>query len=64
MPKTGGLQPGQKVKPYLQNNQSKRYGVMAQMVEHLPSKHKALSTKNKKLMKANKLPPTVECTNT
>jgi hypothetical protein len=33
----GPGQPGQKPRPYLQNNQSKRAGGMAQVVECLPS---------------------------
>jgi hypothetical protein len=33
-----------KVKPYLQNNQRKRAGGMAQAIEHLPGKHKALNS--------------------
>jgi hypothetical protein len=48
----GPGQPGQKVRPYLQKNQSKKAGDKAQAVEYPPHKHKALSsttstTKNK-----------------
>jgi hypothetical protein len=32
------------VRPYLKNNQQKRVGGVAQVVEYLPSKHKALNT--------------------
>jgi hypothetical protein len=36
--------PGQKARPNLQNNQSKKAGGMAQAVKHLPNKCKALSS--------------------
>jgi hypothetical protein len=38
--------PSQKLTPYLKNNQSKRVGDMDLVVEHLSSKHKALSSNN------------------
>jgi hypothetical protein len=40
-------QPGQKARPYLktkQKNRAKRAGGLAQTVEHLPHKHKTLSS--------------------
>jgi hypothetical protein len=33
-----------KPRPYLQNKQRKRVGDLAYVVEHLPSKHEALSS--------------------
>jgi hypothetical protein len=46
---------GKKRDPHLQNNQSKRAGGVAQVVEHLPSKCKALSSNPKtKKSKRNK----------
>jgi hypothetical protein len=36
--------PGQKVRPFLQSNQSKRAGEMTQAEHHLPSKHRALNS--------------------
>jgi hypothetical protein len=36
--------PGIKVRLYLKNNYKKRAGSMTQVIEHLPSKHKALSS--------------------
>jgi hypothetical protein len=49
-------QPRQKARPYLQNNHSKKGEVMAQVLDHLTSKSKALSsnpstTKKKKKRK-------------
>jgi hypothetical protein len=40
----GPGQPGQKARPSLQNNQSKRACSVVQVVELLPSKRKALSS--------------------
>jgi hypothetical protein len=54
-------QPGQKQKPYLGKNKkpkSKRTGIVAQVLEHLPSIHKVLSsissTEKTKKTKQNK----------
>jgi hypothetical protein len=51
----GPDQPGQKEKPYLQNNQRKKEvdGCMAQAVEHLPM-HETLSSNPKTAKKRNK----------
>jgi predicted ribonuclease YlaK len=51
--------PGKKARPYLKDNQRKRTVGMAQVVEHLPHKHKVLSS-NPILKKKKKKEKVVE----